>query len=125
LRFITIHPYEDGNGRIARALTDMSLAQDEKNQVRFYSISSQIMKNREDYYNILENVQKCKVDVTEWFLWFIKCITNAMEQSQDIIANVFNKAEFWKKHAQTQLNSRQQKVITNCLMPGLAGLLVT
>lgn len=121
LRFITVHPYEDGNGRIARALTDMALAQDEKLKVRFYSVSSQIVKNREDYYTILENVQRRRVDVTEWFLWFLKCVADAIENSQDIISNVFKKAEFWKKHAQTQLNEKQRKVITKLLEAGSQG----
>jgi Fic family protein len=121
LRFVTIHPYEDGNGRIARALTDMALAQDEKLKVRFYSVSSQIMRIREEYYNILENVQRCRVEVTKWFLWFLECVTAAIEHSQDIIAHVFRKAEFWKKHAQTQLNDRQRKVITKLLETGDKG----
>ncbi|MBI4651203.1 hypothetical protein HY745_07975 [Candidatus Desantisbacteria bacterium] len=76
------------------------------------------MKNREDYYNILENIQNCRLDVTEWFVWFIKCVISAIEHSQNIIANVFKKAEFWKKHAQTQLNERQRKVIAKLLEAG-------
>lgn len=118
LRFITIHPYEDGNGRIARALTDMALAQDEKLKVRFYSISSQIMRTREDYYNIIENVQNCQIDTTMWFIWFLECVTSAIEHSQDIIAHVFRKAEFWKKHSQIQLNDRQRKVIAKLMGAG-------
>jgi Fic family protein len=118
LRFVTIHPYEDGNGRLARALTDMALAQDEKLDVRFYSISSQIMRVRQDYYKILEDVQRCRVDVTQWFLWFIKCLTLAIEHSQDIIGNVFMKVEFWKQHAQTVLNERQRKVLNRILEVG-------
>jgi Fic family protein len=121
LRFITIHPYEDGNGRIARALTDMALAQDEHLKVRFYSVSSQIMKTREDYYKVLENVQSCRVDVTEWFLWFLMCVREAIENSQSIIAQVFKRAEFWKKHTQTQLNERQRKVIAKLLEAGPSG----
>ena len=118
LRFVTIHPYEDGNGRLARALTDMALAQDEKLKVRLYSVSSQIMRSRDEYYNILEDVQKCRVDTTEWILWFIKCLTIAIEHSRDIIANVFLKVEFWKQHAQTELNVRQKKVINRILEAG-------
>ncbi|MBN1824342.1 MAG: Fic family protein [Endomicrobiales bacterium] len=115
LRFITIHPYEDGNGRIARALTDMALAQDERLKVRFYSVSSQIMKTRDDYYKVLENVQKGRLDVTEWFLWYLQCVRDAIENSQSIIAQVFKRAEFWKKHTHTQLNERQRKVLTRLL----------
>ena len=118
---MTIHPYEDGNGRLARALTDMALAQDEKNNVRFYSISSQIMKKRNEYYTILEKVQEakhsrplgqnCRTDITNWFVWFLDTFTKAVENSQNIVANVFRKAEFWKKHSRTILNERQRKVI--------------
>lgn len=123
LRFITIHPYEDGNGRIARALTDMALAQDENLRVRFYSMSSQIMKSRNHYYAILEDVQNCRKDVTEWFLWFFDCMRAAIKQSHDIIANVFMKAEFWRKHAYIQLNDRQKKVVQKMLTAGQDGFI--
>ena len=118
LRFVTIHPYEDGNGRLARALTDMALSQDEKLKVRLYSVSSEIMKERKKYYNILENVQRCRLDVTEWYLWFIKCITASIENSQDIIANVLARVDFWNQHGQTQLNNRQKKVLNRILEAG-------
>ncbi len=118
LRFVTIHPYEDGNGRLARALTDMALAQDEKLEVRLYSVSSEIMRSRDEYYKIIEDVQQCRVDTTEWFLWFIKCVTVSVEHSRDIIANVFMRVDFWKEHAQTQLNQRQKKVISRILQAG-------
>jgi Fic family protein len=93
----------------------MALAQDEKLKVRFYSVSSQIMRTREDYYNIIENVQNCRIDTTMWLIWFLECVTAAIEHSQDIIAHVFRKAEFWKKHSQTQLNDRQRKVIAKLM----------
>ncbi|MDP2913681.1 MAG: Fic family protein [Candidatus Omnitrophota bacterium] len=118
LRFLTIHPYEDGNGRLARALTDMVLAQDEKIKVRFYSVSSEIMRSRDEYYKILENVQRCRLDVTEWFLWFIKCVTASIEDSRDIIAGVFMKVDFWNQHAQDELNERQKRVINRILETG-------
>ena len=118
LRILTIHPYEDGNGRLARALTDMALAQDEKLKVRFYSVSSEIMRARNEYYKILENVQRCRADVTEWFLWFIKCVTASIEDSRDIIAGVFMKVDFWNQHAQDELNERQKKVINRMLEAG-------
>jgi len=118
LRFVTIHPYEDGNGRLARALTDMALAQDEKLKVRFYSVSSEIMRARDKYYKILEDVQRCRVDVTQWYLWFIKCVSVSIEHSQDIIANVFRRVDFWSQHAQTQLNGRQKKVLGRILEAG-------
>ena len=118
LRFVTIHPYEGGNGRLARALTDMALAQDEKLKIRFYSISSEIMRTRNEYYKILEDMQKCRVDVTQWYLWFIKCVTAAIERSRDIINNVFTRVDFWNRHAQTQLNERQKKVLNRILEAG-------
>jgi Fic family protein len=118
LRFVTIHPYEDGNGRLARALTDMALAQDEKSKVRFYSVSSEIMRTRNEYYKILEDVQRLRIDVTQWYLWFIKCVTASIEHSQDIIANVFARVDFWNQHAQTELNERQKKVIDRILEVG-------
>ena len=118
LRFVTIHPYEDGNGRLARALTDMALAQDEKIRVRYYSVSSEIMRSRNEYYKILEGVQRCRVEVTEWYLWFIKCVASSIERSRDIIANVFTRADFWNQHAQTELNERQKKVLNRILEAG-------
>jgi Fic family protein len=118
LRFLTIHPYEDGNGRLARALTDMALAQDEMLRVRFYSVSSEIMRMKEEYYEILEDAQRCRVDSTEWFLWFIKCVTAAVTHSRDIISGVFLRADFWNQHAQTELNERQKRVINRILEAG-------
>jgi len=118
LRFLTIHPYEDGNGRLARALTDMALAQDEKLKVRFYSVSSEIMRSRDEYYKILEDVQKCRLDATEWFLWFIKCVAASIEDSRDVIASVFMRTDFWNQHAQEQLNERQKKIINRILEAG-------
>jgi len=118
LRFVTLHPYEDGNGRLARALTDMALAQDEKLKVRFYSVSSEIMRTRNEYYKILEDVQRCRVNATEWFLWFVKCVTASIEHSWDIIANVFMRVDFWSLYAQVQLNERQKKVLNRILEAG-------
>jgi len=118
LHFVTIHPYEDGNGRLARALTDMALAQDEKIKVRYYSVSSEIMRDRNKYYKVLEDVQRCRADATQWYLWFIKCITAAIKHSQNIIANVFLRVDFWNQHAQTELNERQKKVLNRILQAG-------
>jgi len=128
LRFVTIHPYEDGNGRLARALTDMALAQDEKLKVRFYSISSEIMRTKKEYYTILENVQKCRVDVTQWYLWFVRCLAAAIEHSQEMISGVFARVDFWNRHFQTPLNERQKKVLNRMLEAGpgnFAGALTT
>ena len=118
LRFVTIHPYEDGNGRLARALTDMALAQDEKLKVRFYSVSSQMMRKRDEYYKVLEDAQRCRCDVTEWFLWFIRCLASSIEHSQDVIGGVLARVEFWNQHSQTDLNERQKKVLNRILEAG-------
>jgi Fic family protein len=118
LRFLTIHPYEDGNGRLARALTDMALAQDEKMKVRFYSVSYEIIRSRNEYYKILEDVQRCRVDATQWYLWFIQCVSASIENSQTIIADVLMRLDFWNKHAQTLINDRQKKVIGRILEAG-------
>jgi Fic family protein len=120
-RFITIHPFEDGNGRIARALTDMSLAQDEKLTPRFYSLSSRIMTEREDYYDVLERSQKGDIDITPWLKWFLGCYQRAVEDSQTLISNILAKAEFWQRHGQTTLNDRQRKVVNRLLDAGPGG----
>lgn len=116
--FVTIHPFDDGNGRIARVLTDMALAQDEKLQVRFYSLSSQIMEERNDYYDILEKSSKAGSDLTAWLEWFLGCLIRAMEKSETIIAKVLAKAEFWQRHSQTSMNERQRKVVNRLLDAG-------
>ena len=117
--FVTIHPFEDGNGRIARALTDMALAQDEKLTVRFYSLSSQIMEERNAYYDVLEKVSKGKGDITEWLAWFLGCLIRSIEKSESLIAKVLAKAEFWQSHSQTMMNERQRKVVNRLLDTGV------
>jgi len=122
LYFVIIHPFEDGNGRIARALTDMALAQDEKLQVRYYSLSSQIMEERKGYYDILEKCTKSdSTDVTKWLVWFLECFERAIQGSDKIIGNVLAKAEFWQEHAQTGFNERQKKVLNRLLDAGPGG----
>lgn len=113
--FVSIHPFEDGNGRIARALTDMALAQDEAMAKRYYSLSSRIMKERESYYNILEKNQKGTLDITGWLEWFLLCYLRALEDSEKAISKVLKKAEFWRIHAQTELNKNQRKAINRLL----------
>lgn len=119
--FVTIHPYEDGNGRVARAITDMALAQDEKLAVRFYSFSAQIMEERQEYYEILEKCQKGDLDLTEWLLWFLGCFERAIVRSDKMIGKVIQKARFWEVHSQTQLTPRQRKVINRLLDAGKGG----
>lgn len=116
--FVTIHPFEDGNGRITRALTDMALAQDEKLAMRFYSLSSQIMEERNAYYDMLEKSSKESLDITAWLEWFLGCLTRAMEKSETLIVKVLAKADFWRLRAQTTLSERQRKVINRLLDTG-------
>jgi len=119
--FVTIHPYEDGNGRLARALTDMALAQDEKLSVRYYSFSAQIMEEREEYYGILERCQKSGLDITEWLLWFLGCFERAIERSEVLISKVLLKARFWDLYGRISLTDRQRKVINRLLEAGPGG----
>ncbi len=120
-RFITIHPFEDGNGRIARALTDMALAQDERLSTRFYSLSSRIMTERDKYYNVLESCQKGEGEITSWLKWFLGCFQRAVEESQTLLSKVLVQAEFWQRHGQTILNDRQRKIINRLLDAGPGG----
>lgn len=119
--FVTIHPYEDGNGRLARALTDMALAQDEKLAVRYYSFSSQIMEERQGYYEVLEKCQKGSLDITNWLVWFLGCFERAIDRSDNLIGKVLQKARFWEIHSQKQITERQRKVINRLLDVGQGG----
>jgi len=119
LKFVTIHPYDDGNGRLSRAISDMAMAQDEKIPFRSYSLSAQIMKERSEYYQILESVQKSQKNLTDWYEWFIKMFINALENSKDIIAQAFFKSTFWNKIKDIALNDRQRKVIQKLLDAGI------
>ena len=117
--FVVIHPFEDGNGRIARALTDMALAQDEKLAVRYYSLSSRIMDERTAYYDILEKCSRGRgTDVTEWLAWFLQCFERAIAKTDKLIGNVLTKADFWGEHAAAGLNERQVKVLNRMLDAG-------
>jgi Fic family protein len=120
-RFVTIHPFEDGNGRIARALTDMALSQDDRQPIRYYSLSSQIMTERDAYYNVLERCQKGNGDITQWLDWFLGCFGRAIQRSEGLLKTVLDKAAFWKTHAQQPLSERQRKVINRMLDAGRGG----
>ncbi|MEI6090904.1 MAG: Fic family protein [bacterium] len=124
LWFVTIHPFDDGNGRIARALTDMLLARSDGSQQRFYSLSAQIRLERKGYYEILESVQNGDLDITKWLLWFLNCLLNAINSSDNILAKIFEKAQFWKQHSLTEINQRQRAII-NKLLNGFEGNLTT
>lgn len=124
LWFVVLHPFEDGNGRIARALTDMLLAKNDDSSYRFYSMSSQIQKNRKSYYEILEKTQKGSMDITNWLIWFLENLLLAINSSEDILKGVLKRAEFWQKHININFNDRQKKVL-NRFMDDFKGNLTT
>jgi Fic family protein len=124
LWFLIIHPFEDGNGRIARALSEMMLTRSDGISQRFYSMSAQIRSERKDYYNILEKTQKGSLDITEWLVWYLKCLENALSSSEVILSKVLYKHKFWTKFAAEVLNNRQILVI-NKLLDDFTGLLTT
>ncbi|HOW41967.1 MAG TPA: Fic family protein [Bacteroidales bacterium] len=124
LWFITIHPFEDGNGRIARALSEMLLTRSDETPQRFYSMSAQIKAERKDYYNILEKTQKGNLDITEWLIWYLKCLADALNSSEKILSGVLNKHKFWLKYSSESLNSRQILLI-NKLLDNFEGQLTT
>jgi Fic family protein len=111
LWFVTIHPFEDGNGRITRAITDMQLARADQNKQRFYSMSAQIQADRNKYYEILENTQKGDLNITSWLKWFLECLHYAMEQTNETIYQTVKRAQFWELHSATSFNPRQQKIL--------------
>ena len=124
LWFVTIHPFDDGNGRIARAIADMALARSEGSSQRFYSMSAQIREERGDYYRMLEQTQHGTMDITPWMEWFLGCLTRAIEGAQTSLAGVMAKARYWEKLREMPLNERQRLVITR-LLEGFEGKLTT
>lgn len=120
LWFVTIHPFDDGNGRIARAITDMQLARSDNSQQRFYSMSAQIRKERNAYYDILEKTQKDNLNITEWLEWFLNCLHRALSATEEILADILLKAKFWDKYNHESFNNRQ-KLMLNKLMDGFEG----
>jgi len=120
--FIIIHPFDDGNGRIARALTDLLLAKAEKSGERFYSMSSQILNEHKQYYAILQKTQHSTNNITEWMAWFLNCLKNALETTEQSTQNILQKAAFWRKHESTPINERQRLMI-NKLFDGFDGKL--
>lgn len=122
--FIIIHPFDDGNGRIGRAITDLLLARAEGSGERFYSMSSQILIERKQYYEILQKVQHGTGDITEWLEWFLHCLKNAMLATENTTQKILRKAEFWKLHEHTSINERQ-RLMLNKLFDGFEGKLQT
>jgi Fic family protein len=124
LWFVAIHPFEDGNGRIARALADMVLARSEKSSQRFYSMSAQIWIERKTYYEMLEKTQKAGLDITPWLEWFLGCLDRAFDATEKTLGSVLRKARFWETHAHTALNDRQ-RLMLNKLLDGFEGKLTS
>jgi Fic family protein len=124
LWFVTIHPFDDGNGRIARALADMLLAQSDKSNQRFYSMSAQIRIERKQYYDILEKTQQGDLNITNWILWFLKCLIHALHSTDAVLGKVIFKGIFWQIHAKTIFNERQKNLI-NKLLDGFDGKLTS
>jgi Fic family protein len=124
LWFVTIHPFEDGNGRIARAIADMALARSEGIPQRFYSMSAQIRAERKTYYDMLESTQKGDLSVTPWLEWFLGCLDRAFSGAETILAAVLEKTEFWKRHAAARINDRQRDML-NRLLDGFEGKLTS
>jgi len=124
LWFVTIHPFDDGNGRIARVVADMILGRSEKSPQRFYSMSAQIQQERAAYYEILEQTQKGAMDITLWMAWFLDCLGRAIDGAQIILSAVLRKARFWDRMQGVALNDRQ-RVVINRLLDGFEGKLTT
>jgi len=122
--FIIIHPFDDGNGRIARAISDLLLSRADKSSERYYSMSNQILIERKKYYAILQKVQHNKSDITEWIKWYLSCLKNALQVTEGTIQKVFEKNQFWQIHEQTTFNERQRMVL-NKLLDGFNGKLKT
>lgn len=124
LWFVTIHPFDDGNGRIARAIADMALARSENSKQRFYSMSSQIREERNDYYDVLEATQRGNLDITVWLDWFLHCLDGAIAGAETTLAKVLHKAKFWERHSGESFNERQAKVL-NMLLDHFEGKLTS
>ncbi len=124
LWFVTVHPFDDGNGRISRTLADMLLARLDVNSARYYSMSAEINRNKKAYYEILERTQKGDLDITEWLLWFFDCLERAITRASGIIELTLEKAAYWDRFREVDINERQRKVI-NRLWDGFEGKLTS
>ncbi len=125
LWFVTIHPFEDGNGRIARAIGDMALARADETQERFYSFSSQIETERKNYYNQLEKQQRATPDITDWLSWFLDCLGRAIDNAETTLSNVLFKAQLWERINQKPVNNRQRLIINRMLEDNFEGFINT
>ncbi len=124
LWFVTIHPFQDGNGRIARAIADMGLARSERSSQRFYSMSSQIRAEANAYYEALEATQRGDCDVTDWLQWFLGCLNRAFDRAEGILGSVLGKSRFWEAFRDVQINERQ-RIVLNRLLDGFDGKLTS
>lgn len=119
--FVTLHPFDDGNGRLTRTLTDLALAQGEAQAIRFYAMSASILEDRAGYYRILEASQKATLDITEWLQWFLHILLSSLEQAMSRIESVLGKARFWQAHRESALSTEQIKVLNRLLEGGQRG----
>lgn len=124
LWFVAIHPFDDGNGRIGRAISDLLLARSENSSQRFYSMSAQIQVERKAYYKVLERTQKGDLDITAWLEWFLDCLDRAISGAENILADVLQKARFWDRYREESFNDRQ-RIILNRLLDGFEGKLTS
>jgi Fic family protein len=119
--FVTLHPFDDGNGRLTRALTDLALAQGEAQAIRFYAMSASILEDRSGYYRVLETSQKATLDITHWLEWFLQTLLRSLQQAMVRIESVLGKARFWQAHRESELSSEQTKVLNRLLDSGERG----
>jgi Fic family protein len=124
LWFVTIHPFTDGNGRLSRTLTDMFLTRSDGMIHRFYSMSATFSNHRSEYYDMLERTQHGGMDITPWIAWFLACMEEALQHTEQVIAKVVSKGEYWERHKEMPINERQRKVI-NRLLDGFEGKLTS
>lgn len=122
--FVTLHPFDDGNGRMARTIADMQLARADETDQRFYSMSAQIRKEGNAYFDMLEKTQKGTLDITEWLEWFLACLGRALAATEDTLTGVLKKAHFWDDHAAKPFNERQ-RLMLNKLLDGFEGKLTS
>ena len=119
--FVTLHPFDDGNGRLTRTITDLALAQGEAQAIRFYAMSASILEDRSGYYRVLETSQKATLDITEWLEWFLQTLLRSLQQAMTRIEVVLGKARFWQAHRESELSAEQTKVLNRLLDGGERG----
>ena len=121
---VTIHPCDDGNGRISRTVADMLLSRLDEGEARYYSMSAEINRRKKEYYDVLERTQKGDLNITEWILWFFSCLEGAIERAMELVERTLEKSRYWALHCDKEVNERQRKVI-NRLWDGFEGKLTS